>query len=354
MEKKSGKTKGGVSGVPPKRQEVQLPTGAKPPAAAKLDPKQKPLQEVIVGPSGPTSAGWHSIESGFRCEKEYQFQHVRKVAQPQYQLPDHFAVGSLFHAARARWFALRFATDAKAWESISDAVKKEAVGERLPVTLKAEQLTLNIFAQYMEHWSHRVLPTPMLAEYEVGPAPLEKGDPFFLWRTARLDDVSKYPDGGKDLWIGEAKTGSDSVSSIINTYELHGQPLLQLILWKMSPQGEAKHGPVKGVMLDAVQKGYGGDKCAFGRQGIVVTEHSLTWYIRSFKAKLRRLAQIDWDTDVDRNISSCIRAVGRGKFPCPYRDLCKFGKSASTNFVMDGQSLLKWLPSPGKAVAPWE
>jgi hypothetical protein len=272
------------------------------------------------------------------------------------QLPDHFAVGSLHHAARARWFACRFDLSEATWKKIVDAVEAEAHTQRLPVTLKAEQVTLGFFRQYMDYWSKRALPTPLLAEYEIGPAPLEAGDPAMFNRTARLDDVSRYAEGGNDLWIGEAKTGSDSVDSIFNTYFLHGQPILQAVLWKVAPQGEAKHGPVKGVMLDAMQKGYGSDKCKFGRRAIIVPDHVVGWYAKNLKWYLQHVAAIDWDTWVPRNITACVRAVGRGKIECEYRDLCAGGRSATMGYVMGekGEALQKWQPSPGRTVPPWE
>src|SRR6185369_15921944 len=113
----------------------------------------------------------------------------RGIHKPLNQTPDAFGIGSLHHAGRARWFSLRFATDDSAWASIRQAVDEEAERQKLPVSVKARQQALAYLDEYVNHWSKRPRPSPIATEYKVGPAPLQPDDPFFLWRTARLDDV---------------------------------------------------------------------------------------------------------------------------------------------------------------------
>lgn len=328
------------------------PSNAQQPVSA-----ASPEPEVILGKSdgGATSAGWHSIESFLRCPKEYQFKMVRGIHTPLVQTPDHFAVGSLYHAGRARWFALRFASDEAAWQKIKDAVQEESAVQKLPVSLDAERRALGLLQEYVDHYSRLPLPKPVAAEYFVGPAPMVKGDPFMLHRTARLDDVSFYPEAGGKLCVGESKTTSTDLNDTINQYTLHGQPILQLVLWKMSPNGEAKYGPAAGIMLDIVKKPYGRDRCKFVREFVPVTDYTLQWYVRNMQRHLRAAAQIDWNADATRNIGSCTRMVGRARIACEFRDLCRFGKDGTSQYVMgDGQSLRSHKPEEGKEKYPWE
>lgn len=312
--------------------------------------------EVLVGESGPTEAGIHSVLEGIGCAKEYQFKYVRQLYEPQHQTPDYFAVGSQLHAGKAHWFAKGFKMDAATWASIQLAMRKEMELQKLPVSAKALQAGERYMREYMDHWSKRPKPTPIACEYKLGPTPLEPGDPFFMWRTARLDDVSRYPEALGKLCLGETKTTSDSVNGVINKYTLHPQILLQMILWKMDPRGEATYGPIAGVMLDIVKKGYGENKSAFSRHFLRVPPHAITWFPRVLKAHLRILSVIDWDADVIRNPTRCTRQEGRMLVSCQYRDLCLAGRNAANRYVMGpkGESLLSWRSSPGKTKAPWE
>lgn len=311
------------------------------------------MRKVVPHSTGASAAGWHSIESFLRCPKEYQFQHVRKIHEPRAQTPDHFAVGQLFHVAKAHWFSCGFATDEKTMTAIRKLVAEAALLAELPITLKAEQLTLRYFEEYVAFWLRRPQPTVLAAEYDIGPAPLEAGDPFFLYRTARLDDVSKYPEAGGKLCIGESKTTSASINDCVNQYTLHGQPMLQVLLWKFASQGEAMHGPVAGVMLDVIQKGYDAP-CKFSRVFVPVTDHMLNWYAQSMRGYLRAAMNVDWNVEVPRNVSACTRMVGRGRFACAYRELCMYGRSASIKYVFKGgKGLLTWKPTDDKSTPPW-
>jgi len=311
--------------------------------------------EVLLGESGPTAAGWHSIESFLQCPKRYQFQHIRGIREPLAQVPDHFAVGQMYHAGRARWFANKFSTTEESWQSIADAVRAAALENNLPVSPKAERQALVYLQEYVRHYSKRPLPTPVAAEYLVGPAPLKPGDPFFLYRTARLDDVSKYHEAGGALCVGESKTTSTTINDTVNQYTLHGQTMLQILLWKMAPQGEKTFGPVAGIMLDVVKKGYNGEPSDFGRRFIPITDYQLNWYAANMQRYLRAAAGVDWNADAPRNVSACTYLAGRMRVPCEFRDLCQHGRSASSKYVMrDGTRLGAWKPEPGKEVPPWE
>lgn len=311
--------------------------------------------EVLLGESGPTEAGYHSIEHFMECPKKYQFSTIRGVHHPLHQNPDYFSVGSLFHAGRARWFSLRFSTEPQAYANVLDAMEKEADLQKLPVSHEAKARAAELVGAYIEHYSKRVRPKPVAAEYKIGPAPLKPNDPFFLFRTARLDDVSFYPEANNFLCIGESKTTSTSVADTVNQYELHGQTMLQAALWKMCPNGEAKYGPVRGIMLDVVKKPYGKEKAKFERVFVPVSDYAISWFVDSMRGYLKAAASIDWNAEVPRNASSCTKMIGRMRVPCEYRDLCRFGKSASAKYVTrEGNSLLTWRPTAEQNRPPWE
>ena len=319
------------------------------------EPSQPVLSTVLLGPGGPTAAGWHSIESFLRCAKEYQYAHVRKIRQPLVQTPNAFAVGSLFHAGRAAWFASNFRTDDATWKRIEAAQEHEAGLAELPVGMDSIRLARSYIAQYIDYWRVRPLPRPVAAEYLLGPAPLKPDDPFFLHRTARLDDVSAYPEAGMKLCIGESKTTSATVNDVINQYTLHGQTLLQPLLWRMAPQGLAMHGPIAGVLLDITVKGYGGKKCQFARAFMPVRDETIAWFCDSMRGYLRAAASVSWDSPAPRNVSMCTRMAGRGRIACEFRDLCMHGKSAAPKYVtIDGNSLSRWQPGKDETAYPWD
>lgn len=311
-----------------------------------------PMGDTSVG---ATSAGWHSIESLWRCPKEYQYEKVRGIRNPEAEMPDPFAIGQMMHVGKGRWFSKRFPTDEAVLETIRDEMMDYATKSKLPMSIDAQRRALKYFTEYVEFWRMRPKPKVVAAEYDLGPSPVKAGDPFFLHRTARLDDVSRYAEAGGALCIGESKTTSSTINDCIKQYKLHGQIAMQVALWKLAPQGEAMHGPVAGVMLDVIVKGSGTEKSKFGRQLIEVPDRVVNWYVENLRSQLRVAASIDWNSVVPRNITACTRMVGRGRMACPYTEMCVFGRSASAKYVMrDGSSLVTWKPSQYESVPPWE
>ncbi len=311
--------------------------------------------KVILGAptTGATSHGAHQLESLLRCEKEFQFSQVRKIREPSSETPDHFAVGLLFHAARARWFSLNFDSSQKAQASVEQAIREEAERQKLPVSVKAERSTSNLFSAYVEHWLTRTKPKPLAAEYTLGPVELFPGEPSSV-RTARLDDASKYEESGGLLALGECKTTSTDISDTINQYTLHLQPMLQAALWHAAPNGEKKYGPVSGVVLDVVRKAYGKEKPKFARQFVPVTATAMAWFMLNIRLQTKRASEITWDSEVSRNINSCTRVYGRMRKACDFRDICVHGKGPSVKFVLEnGESLMSHKPMPGKMKMPW-
>ncbi len=314
------------------------------------------MTDVLLGQGGVTSAGWHSIESFYRCEKEYQFQHVRKIKLPTAETPDYFAVGIFFHAARAKWFSLRCVRTTETRTAVMEAIDEARETLDIPATDDAVRRAQELIGMYMDHWSTRLLPRPEAAEYLLGPSALHLDDvPYSkLHVTARLDDVSYYPDA-QGLWIGEGKTTSGSIADCVKQYELHGQILLQAALWRVAPQGEARFGPIAGVMLDIVKKPYGKEKAQFARHALHINPKQLDWFVENLRGMRTNATNMTWDMKPVRNVTQCTRLVGRMRAVCPYRELCRHGKTASIHYTMeDGSSLLDWKPSPGQATPPWE
>lgn len=313
--------------------------------------------KILVGDAshGASEAGWHSIESFLTCPKEFQLQHIRKIVVPRAETPDHFAVGTLVHAGRAKWFERGFKTSAKTWDKIKEAVQQSAEAHKFPVSLKAEQLALDILTQYIEHWSMRPHPKPIAVEHKLGPAPIAKDDPFYLFRTSRLDDLSEYEEAGCKLAIGELKTSSQSLNDMEKEYKLHGQPMLCQALYRFAKEGQLAHGRIDGIVLDCIQKGYGGERHKFARFFVETPEHALGWFVKDMRSYMRGAAAVDWDADVTHNIKSCTRMIGRGRIPCQYRELCTNGRAASILYKMaDGSDLSAHKPEAGRMKMPWE
>jgi len=311
--------------------------------------------QILQSESGGTPLGWHKLESFLRCPKEYQLSVIRKLVTPVNQTPDALGTGTLFHAGRAAWFVAGFGSDAATWELVQSAVYTEAERQKLPISDGSVKLSLATLQEYIKHWRLRQNPKPLAIEYMIGPAPLAANDPLYPFRTARLDDVGYYPEAGGKLAIEEAKT-TTNVADCINQYELHGQPLMQMALWKLAPQGEAMHGPIAGVVLDAAEKAYKSRKPHFARQFIPVPQHALEWYIDEIRGYLVAANALDWNAKAPRNINACTRLVGAGKrVPCPFRDLCKHGRGAAGQFVFEdtGKGVVTWRPEPGKETPPW-
>lgn len=311
----------------------------------------------MADPSGSTSSGASYIAPLYRCEKEHQLQNVRGIIpHGQVETPTHFGTGIGFHAMRDRWFTLKFATSEKAWLSIKDAYREAAEKQKLPVPRASEQQALVLASHYIEHWSKYPLPKVVVSEYELETKLSAKA---LRTTTGRVDDASHYPEAGGLLCVGEAKSSSASPEQVYQHYMLALQPLNYAALWKVSERGEAKHGKAAGVLLDVAQKAYKpGSKPKFQRFFIPVTDFSLQWYVKDAERMREREASINWDSDSPRNPTACARIIpGQDRFAafCPYRDLCRYGRSAAGKYMFsDGSALTGWKPSRGKEVPPWE
>jgi hypothetical protein len=307
----------------------------------------------MIPTSGATRQGYHAIADFLRCPKLDQFKRVRGIALPGTETPDYFAVGIMVHAGRAEWLE-GGGTDAAAEARIHAVMEQSAIQEKLPITEKARRDAYRYVAEYIEHWSTRVGPKVVAVEYALDATPLVPGDPDFWKRTARLDDVSFYPEALDQLCVGELKTTSHSIADCANQYTLHGQPLLQMALWQRATNGAAKHGAVAGVLLDVIKKGYGKERSQFGRHFIPVEDFAVAWFIRSIRGYLKAQSKVEWNTEVPRNPNGCTYVSSGRRATCECRDLCIAGRSAAGKYWVNGQPMRLWRPEPGKEVAPWE
>lgn len=312
--------------------------------------------EVLVGRGGPSPAGWHGVEQFLRCPKAYQLEMVRGITVPLARTPGALGFGTLFHAQRAAWFAAKFDTSQKTLNRISAALDEAVAEEKLPIHPKDVASAAALFGAYMEHWSKRARPTPLAVEHLIGPAPLREDMRHEkLFRTGKLDDLSKYPEAGGALCLGECKTSSSDVSGVIRQYELHGQQLLYSCIYRTCENGEARFGPSAGVVLDIAIKAYDGGKPKFARAFIEIRPHAADWFAESLRGYLAAMHRVEWDTPCPRNPTGCTFMAGRARVDCKFKELCRFGKSGAGRYIFqDGTSLRKHEPVKGKEAAPWD
>lgn len=280
-----------------------------------------------VGQSGGTQYGWHSVESYLRCQKEYVYQHVHKVKKLQIGgPPEALAVGTLMHAGRA---AFLLHTDTLA----AMEVERARLGDECSEAAWAKSCSL--IEHYKNYYTHMPAPRTVATEYFLEGKLVDVFNNAYP-RTARLDDVSEYP--GVGLCIGEFKTTSGSIAGSVEQYTHHGQPLLQMLLWELDPNGQEKYGPIKGVMLDIMTKPYRkGETPKFARQ---LLPHN-SWAIGRLYTSMLRWLIAKERTDVAprmamRNYTACTRMIGEARLSCPYRELCAHGPAAVGGYTVDG------------------
>ncbi len=286
--------------------------------------------QTLWNEGGPSGIGFSEIEAYLRCPKEYQYAAVRKILPGATHTPDYFTIGTMMHAGRARWFAERFGNSPATWAEVEGDMLKAAKALELPVTGQAVlNQALGYMREYIDHWDLRERPKPVAVEHLLGPTRLDGDD---TERTARLDDFGFYPEAGGQLAIGECKTTNGSISDVINQYTLHGQPLLQRILWSLAPQGEAMYGQVAGTVLDIIKKGSKGSPSEFARVFVPSNEKTETWFRAQLALILQQRAKVTWDSKEERRITSCTRLIGKARVPCAFRDVCTYGKAGLSNF----------------------
>lgn len=300
---------------------------------------------------GPTPYGWHKYEPLDRCPKEYQLEEIRKVTTPSIETAEALATGLLTHAGRARWFKLNFKVD---WNSIKQTMQYEAENQPLPISVQAQNKALELVRQYIDHYCSYPSPTVIDAEYLLGPAPYLPGG--LELHTVRVDDISRYPEAGDSLWIGEAKTTWEAPSKTVRYYSANaGQIIKQVLLWNAAPQGRALHGPIAGVMLDVMQKPTQRSEAKFVRHAIVIENYQLRWFEESERDLREDARKLDWNSYARRRTTSCTRMVaGDIQMECQFIKLCKYGRNASGDYHVGGLPMAMWQPSPGRETPPWE
>lgn len=290
------------------------------------------LQPIIGEPKeGPSIAGFHKIVDFFRCPQEWKFRHIIQIEPKNKEEKTALQIGVLAHIGRADFFAKQCKGTV---DSAHKAIQKYVQKSGGVYKAEAEREACRLMSAYIEHWSAQPLPLVRAVEYEIGPAPLAINDPLYAFRTARLDDLSNYPDALNKLCIGDLKTTSDSISATMNEYRQNGQFITYNILYRMAKEGQLVFGPIHGIMIDictkeAVPK--------FHRELITVTPFQEKWFTAAMQAHLRVSSQITTRTPTPRNVTQCARSVSRkGSFMCDYHDLCHYGGSR-VNMYTDKQ-----------------
>lgn len=301
--------------------EVEKAEKEEKPAAPKALPPQMLVPIVGAAKDGPSIAGFHKIVDFLRCPQEYKYHHILGITPKDKDDKAALTIGILTHVGRAHWFASQFRAPV---EACQEAIKKHVQSSGGKYKIESEREACRLVAAYVEHWRAQPLPLCRAVEYELGPAPLKEGDPFYAYRTARIDDLSNYPDALNKLCIGDLKTTSDSISGTVNEYKQHGQFILYSILWKMAKEGQALFGPIAGIMVDIETK----EKVPkFHRELIPITPFQEHWFTASMQGWLKAASTVTRETPVPRNPVACARAVGRGSYMCDYHDLCHYGGS---------------------------
>lgn len=310
--------------------------------------------ETQFNEGGASGLGYSEIEPYLRCPKEYQLKAVRGIRRTSDTTPGYLALGTFVHAGRARWLASKQRTDDATWQAIIADVRKAREELEKPCDDETENTAMRYLQEYVEHWSVRPKADIVAVEHLLGPVSLDGSDDPLMNRTARLDDFGIYQEAG-GMAIGECKTTSTSVADCVNQYTLHGQPILQKILWDMSPQGAPVYGSTRGTILDVIVKGYGGKRCKFARVFIETTARSQAWWLKGLIQTLKLRNQVDWNSNETRNVNNCTRLIGRGRVACEFRDLCQHGRGAAIDFSLkDGTPLINWKPTEGQLVHPWD
>jgi hypothetical protein len=288
-------------------------------------------------PASP--AGWHSIAEGFLCEQSWVFRELRKVRKLVKKGGSHFAVGTLFHAGRAAWFKGGF-------KPFSEVIVFKMAEDEEKETYSAQEKegAHALLQDYMEHWAKFSKPRVLAVEHTFR-ADLFKATGklgLFGRRTARLDDLSVYPEAGNRLAIGEAKTTSEPISKVITEYgPTHGQILMQAAVVKGDPAAR-KYGPLSGVVLDVVRKKYNksgggivGAECA--RHFTPHYTHALSWFSENLRLLASRLSVIDAKGVGLRNHTACQRPrrgeFGTNFYECEYATLCAHGKTGASEYI---------------------
>lgn len=292
---------------------------------------------VLVGSAreGPSIAGFHKVVTLQRCETEYRYAESLGLKPVDAKPNAAFDVGTFTHHGRAMWFASQCTKHPDdVCQDISDMVRADGN----PIKIQAEREAQRLITKYIKHWSLYPKPHVRAVEYQLGPAPLKERDPFFLYRTARLDDVSIYPDALNQLCIGDLKTTSDTISGIVNEYRQSGQFMTYALLWDMAKEGREffNNTQIPGIMIDIVTKD---ENPKFHRELLTITEHQKRWWYENMSHLLRRAANITGTTPTSRNTTQCARAISRrGSYLCPFHKLCQYGSSATGQYTFpDGR-----------------
>lgn len=288
-----------------------------------------PILEVVKGApkEGPSIAGWHKIVDFLRCPQEYKFRHILGIEPKNKEDKVALTIGTLCHIGRAHWFGTQFKASIDECQAAITQHVQESGGK---YKVESEREALRLIAAYVEEWRSKPLPLCRAVEYDIGPAPMAENDPLYAYRTARVDDVSNYPDALNKLCIGDLKTTSDSISGCINEYRQNGQFILYNMLWRMAKEGQAVFGPIDGIVVDVMTK----EKVPkFYRERIEVTAFQEHWFRASMLGYLSAASQVSIKTPVPRNVTMCARAISRGSFMCDYQKLCHYGGAHINQYV---------------------
>lgn len=264
--------------------------------------------------------GWHSINSGWDCEKKWQLEKVRGVKSDfELKIQEHFDFGKLIHMMLAVYKLNYNNKGSKLDTFILSEAKRYC--EKYSIDTSILYKVNDCYNSYVNDFTMKTHNYENIAvEYQIGPIKLYPEKDDFYNRTCRLDGVGMF---NKDIYIEEIKTTSKGIESVISEYDMHGQISMQMLLWSKSHMIE-EFGMPKGVLLDIIYRSKTGYK--FQKVPIEYPMRVINNFYNSLYKKLKVLHSVKfYDTDVMMNFSHCHH--------CKFENLCKNGIGMSGNFV---------------------
>ena len=300
-------------------------------------------------PLGHSGLGWHQISSFVECPKKYQFQTVRQIGLASEYTPDYFSYGTLAHGARAQWLM-----DGRRGDNWKRQIRRlaERMGEAGEMVDHAViRDVLRDFQLYTEFWAVRPTTETLAIEHRLDPRGLVPDAPPWLHRTSRFDSVARWQRG---TWIEEFKTTATGSKRVQELYSTDGQIFLMMSLW--SELEIKKWGELEGVLIYPLVKGrkwkVGAPPIPIRRKAVL---HGLEDFKRDFPFWVMASGTIQWNDRVEKRRTACVGKHG----PCPLIEMCTRGRDGAAKYVFTdgpqkGESVMKWKPTQGKEVPPWD
>jgi len=279
------------------------------------------MDKILLN-AGPSTRGWHRVESFLRCPQLYAYE---KVLNYQWPTSPPLVKGSLVHLGLAHWYARRREDqqggDREKYYTANEAME---IGAKEWGELGAEWLPLakRALAAYAAKWStekHKVLMVEEEVRADIWVPKLSRSVLF----TQRVDLVAEAPDGKVYFW--DHKTGFRSGKQMTTRYILSGQ--FHGIRWFGGQMFGDRFG---GIILNQIGLGIGEIK--LGRPAIPPAPNMTQCFpdlladAEASMAELEREKRDPWEWPKAASEQVCMTPYGK----CPAFALCQWGKAGLT------------------------